>query len=45
MAITVHSPGGHGAYTHASKSATKIAGEIVTALEEVAHVPVRAPDT
>jgi succinyl-diaminopimelate desuccinylase len=44
MAITVRTPGGHGAYTHASKSATKIAGEIVTALEEVAHVPVRAPD-
>jgi succinyl-diaminopimelate desuccinylase len=44
IAITIRTPGGHGAYTHASGSATKIAGAIVTALEEVTDVPVRAPD-
>ena len=44
IAITIHTPGGHGAYTHTSTSANKIAGAIVTALEEVADVPVRAPD-
>jgi succinyl-diaminopimelate desuccinylase len=44
IAITVKTPGGHGAYTHTSTSATKIAGAIVAALEEVTEVPVRAPD-
>ena len=44
IAITIRTPGGHGAYTHTSTSATKIAGAIVAALEEVTEVPVRAPD-
>lgn len=44
VAITIRTPGGHGAYTHASRSANKIAGSIIAALEEVANVPVRAPD-
>jgi succinyl-diaminopimelate desuccinylase len=44
VAITVRTTGGHGAYTHTSKSATKIAGALVAALEEVTAAPVRAPD-
>jgi len=44
IAIVVRTRGGHGAYTHMSKSATKIAGAIVAALEKVTEVPVRAPD-
>jgi succinyl-diaminopimelate desuccinylase len=44
VAITVRTPGGHGAYTHSSRSANKIAGAIIAALEEIADVPVRAPD-
>ena len=44
VAITVRTAGGHGAYTHTSKSATKIAGALVAALEEVTAAPVRAPD-
>jgi succinyl-diaminopimelate desuccinylase len=44
IAITIRTAGGHGAYTHTSRSANKIAGAIVTALEEVTQVPVRAPD-
>jgi succinyl-diaminopimelate desuccinylase len=44
IAITVRTAGGHGAYTHISKSANKIAGAVVTALEEVTNLPVRAPD-
>src|SRR6185295_8785236 len=43
-AITVRTTGGHGAYTHTSKSATKIAGALVAALEEVTAAPVRPPD-
>jgi succinyl-diaminopimelate desuccinylase len=44
IAITVRTDGGHGAYTHASGSATKIAGRIARALEAVTQVPVRVPD-
>lgn len=44
VAITVRTTGGHGAYTHVSRSATKIAGAIVSALEEITDMPVRAPD-
>jgi succinyl-diaminopimelate desuccinylase len=44
IAITIATKGGHGAYTHSSASAIKIAGAIVTALEEVTELPVRAPD-
>ena len=44
IAITVRTRGGHGAYTHASASATKIAARVTRALEEVTKLPVRAPD-
>jgi succinyl-diaminopimelate desuccinylase len=44
IAISIRSKGGHGAYTHMSSSAIKIAGAIVAALEEVTQLPVRAPD-
>lgn len=44
MAITVRTRGGHGAYTHASASATKIGARIGRALEAVKDIPVRAPD-
>lgn len=44
VAITVRTKGGHGAYTHASASATKIAARVATALEEVRGLEVRAPD-
>jgi succinyl-diaminopimelate desuccinylase len=44
VAITVRTRGGHGAYTHASASATKIAARVAKALEEVTEIPVRAPD-
>lgn len=44
VAITVRTKGGHGAYTHSSASATKIAARIATALEEVRGLEVRAPD-
>lgn len=44
VAITVRTKGGHGAYTHSSASATKIAARVATALEEVRGLEVRAPD-
>jgi succinyl-diaminopimelate desuccinylase len=44
IAITVRTRGAHGAYTHASASATKIAGQVMRALEELKRLPSRAPD-
>ncbi len=44
VAITIRTKGAHGAYTHASGSATKIAGRVVRALETLKHLPTRAPD-
>lgn len=44
MVATVRTKGAHGAYTHASGSATKIAGRIVRGLEELKKLPTRAPD-
>jgi succinyl-diaminopimelate desuccinylase len=44
IGVSIRTPGGHGAYTHTSKSAIKLAGAIATALEEVTELPVRAPD-
>jgi succinyl-diaminopimelate desuccinylase len=44
IAITVQTRGGHGAYTHASASATKIGARIAKALEAVTEIPVRTPD-
>ena len=43
IALTVTSPGAHGAYTHFSASATKIAGQLVADLEEVTKIPATPP--
>jgi succinyl-diaminopimelate desuccinylase len=40
----VRTKGAHGAYTHASGSATKIAGKIVREFEKLKQLPTRAPD-
>jgi succinyl-diaminopimelate desuccinylase len=40
LAITVRTPGCHGAYTHKSPSATRIAARLVAALEAVTALPV-----
>ncbi|MBV9784803.1 MAG: M20/M25/M40 family metallo-hydrolase [Acidisphaera sp.] len=40
LAITVRTPGCHGAYTHKSASATRIAAAIVGRLEAVTELPV-----
>jgi succinyl-diaminopimelate desuccinylase len=42
--ITVRTKGAHGAYTHASPSATKIAARLIGDLEALAELPVSAPD-
>lgn len=42
--VTVRTKGAHGAYTHATGSATKIAGRVMRALEELKKLPTRAPD-
>lgn len=39
LAFTVKTKGAHGAYTHASKSATAIAAKVVTALESLQDIP------
>jgi succinyl-diaminopimelate desuccinylase len=44
IAVTVKTKGAHGAYTHASASATKIAGRILRRLETLKDLPTRAPD-
>ena len=44
IALTVHTPGAHGAYTHLAPSATKIAGQLISDLEAVTRIPARAPD-
>jgi succinyl-diaminopimelate desuccinylase len=43
IALTVTSPGAHGAYTHFSASATKIAGQLVADLEEITKIPATPP--
>jgi succinyl-diaminopimelate desuccinylase len=43
IALTVTSPGAHGAYTHFSASATKIAGQLIADLEEVTKIPATPP--
>lgn len=40
IAITVQTPGCHGAYTHKSASATRIAARLVRALEAITDLPV-----
>jgi succinyl-diaminopimelate desuccinylase len=44
IALTVTSPGAHGAYTHLTASATKIASQLITDLEEVTKIPSKPPD-
>ncbi|HLI10337.1 MAG TPA: M20/M25/M40 family metallo-hydrolase [Alphaproteobacteria bacterium] len=44
LAFTIRTPGAHGAYTHLSPSATKIAGRLVADLEAVTKIPAKAPD-
>jgi len=40
LKFTVRTPGGHGAYSHTSKSATKIAAEIIAEIQQIeAEVP------
>ena len=43
LRFTVTTPGSHGAYTHVSKSATKIAARLVSELEAVASVQPTPP--
>ncbi|MBV9784797.1 MAG: M20/M25/M40 family metallo-hydrolase [Acidisphaera sp.] len=44
LRFTVRTPGAHGAYTHLSESATKIAARLVGELEAVAGAEVAPPD-
>ena len=44
LAFTIRTPGAHGAYTHFSASATKIAGRLIAELEAVTRIPARPPD-
>ena len=43
LKITVRTPGAHGAYTHFSASATKIAARLIADLEAVADIEQRTP--
>jgi succinyl-diaminopimelate desuccinylase len=43
LAFTVRTPGAHGAHTHKSPSATKIACRLIGDLEAVTQVPVKMP--
>jgi succinyl-diaminopimelate desuccinylase len=45
LAFTVRTPGAHGAHTHHSPSATKIACRLVRDLEAVTQVPVHMPQS
>ncbi|MCC7045780.1 MAG: M20/M25/M40 family metallo-hydrolase [Alphaproteobacteria bacterium] len=42
--FTVRTPGSHGSYTHASKSATKLAMALAADLEELTRIEVRLSD-
>lgn len=42
-AFTVRTPGSHGAYTHMSPSATKIAARLIADLEALTEIPVSRP--
>jgi succinyl-diaminopimelate desuccinylase len=44
LKITVRTPGAHGAYTHASPSATRIAARLIQALEELEDLRPETPD-
>ncbi|MBM3584523.1 MAG: M20 family metallopeptidase [Alphaproteobacteria bacterium] len=43
LAVTVTTRGSHGAYTHTSASATKIAAKLIGELEALTDIPVEAP--
>src|SRR5262249_32323384 len=43
LKFTVRTPGAHGAYTHASPSATKIAAAIINELESISTMAVPPP--
>ena len=43
LRVTVRTAGAHGAYTHASASATKLAAEIIQQLETLTGIPTPAP--
>lgn len=42
--VTITTHGAHGAYTHLSPSATKIAAELITELEDLANIEPEAPE-
>jgi len=44
LAFTVQTPGAHGAYTHVSPSATKIAARLIADLEALTDIQVPAPE-
>lgn len=44
LRFTVRTPGAHGAYTHLSSSATRIANRLITALEGLEDLDVDTPD-
>jgi len=44
LLFTVRTPGAHGAYTHFSASASKIAGRLIAELEALARIASRTPD-
>jgi succinyl-diaminopimelate desuccinylase len=44
LVITVRTPGSHGAHTHRSASATKIASRLVTDLEAVTRIVAKPPE-
>ncbi len=44
LTMRVRTPGGHGAYPHLSRSATRIAAELAVALAEVESVRARVPE-
>src|SRR5829696_1892827 len=43
LKFTVRTPGAHGAYTHSSASASKIAGRLIGDLERLTEIPTPAP--
>src|SRR4029453_17572386 len=43
LRFTVRTPGAHGAYTHLTASATKIAARIIVDLEDLATIPADVP--
>jgi succinyl-diaminopimelate desuccinylase len=44
LKVTVRTPGAHGAYTHFSPSANKIAAQIIQELESITDIQTQAPE-